>query len=586
MSIFQYADEEGLGKVAAVDTTHVTLGVDNVQVLRNMQVNRLVALRSSRAGQHYIGIIQKIIRRFMEQREQEACMAEEMSEADECREINTVRIALIGTFYDRYLEQSNVFRRSLESVPEIEAVCFPIEGEQLSRFMRAISCQSGEHLHSLCLGHYALDEEAPAFLDANKLFQRHAVIVGSTGSGKSWATARLVEQIAQLPNANALLFDLHGEYQSLTGEGIQHYKIAGPHEAVHGGGVNEGILHLPYWLLSYEDLIHLLVDRSDQHAPNQAMLLSRMVVDAKRAYLERAQAGDLLANFTIDSPVPYDLAEVLDALGRLNAELVPGARGERQGDYYGRLSKLIARLENKRTDRRLAFMLNPPAEVHNLAWLETLAEALLCGKEHQPLHRGGVKVIDLSEVPSDMLPLVVGRIASLVFTIQQWTDKANRHPVALLCEEAHLYLPHPVREAGVEQAAPRYFGRIAKEGRKYGVGLVIISQRPSEVHPAILSQCNNFITLRLSNAADQQVIHRLLPESLGGFAAWLPMLDAGEALVVGDASLLPSRIRIAEPKQKPNSRTFNFWEEWSSCGKHNGIRQAVHAWRMQSQAGE
>ncbi len=581
MSIFSYTIEEGLGKVAAVDTTHVTLWVENVHVLSSMQVNRLVALRSSRAGQHFIGIIQKITRRFMEQEAADTGKEAE-AEAEAYREINTVRVVLIGTFYDRYLDQPNMFRRSLESVPEIEAACYPIEGERLSRFMQAISCQSGEQAHSLNLGHYALDEDAAAYLDANKFFSRHAAIVGSTGTGKSWATARLVEQIAELPNANALLFDLHGEYQQLSGTDIQHYKLAGPREMLQGGSVEAGILHLPYWLFGYEDLIQLFVDRSDQHAPNQAMLLSRMVIDAKRFYLERIQAEELLASFTIDSPVPYDLSEVLKGLRRANSEMVAGARGSRQGEHYGRLNRLIARLENKRTDRRLAFMMNPPAQVHHLSWLEMAAQALLGGKEYQSAGKGGVKVIDFSEVPSDMLPLVVGRLASLVFSVQQWTGDEGRHPIALLCEEAHLYLPHSANGTRTYSAAHRHFERIAKEGRKYGVGLVIISQRPSEIHPAILSQCSNFITLRLSHSADQQVVHRWLPESLGGFAAWLPALDTGEALVVGDASLLPSRIRLAEPKQKPNSRTVAFWEEWSRCGKHNGIRQAVRAWRMQS----
>lgn len=580
MGIFQGADEEGLGKVAAVDTTHVTLWVENVQVLRNMQVNRLVALRSSRAGQHFIGIIQKITRRFMEEE------IDDETGVGAHREINTVRVVLIGTLYDRYLDQPNVFRRSLETVPEIEAACYPIEGEQLSRFMQVISSQSGEQACSLHLGHYSLDEEAIAYLDANRFFQRHAAIVGSTGTGKSWATARLVEQIAQLPNANALLFDIHGEYRTLSGEGIQHYKLAGPQQFLQGRGVEEGVLHLPYWLLGYEDLISLLVDRSDQHAPNQAMLLSRMVIDAKRTYLQRMQEKELLAAFTIDSPIPYDLDEVLDGLNRSNTEMTAGVRGSRQGEHYGRLGRLIARLESKRTDRRLAFLMNPPAEACRFTWLETVAQALLCGREHQSGSRGGVKIIDFSEVPSDILPLVAGRLASLVFSIQQWTEDRHRHPIALLCEEAHLYLPHPGSSKGFVQTTNRYFERIAKEGRKYGVGLIIISQRPSEVDPAILSQCSNFVTLRLSHAADQQVIQKWLPESLGGFAAWLPALDTGEALVVGDASLLPSRIRIAEPTQKPNGQTIPFWAEWSRCGMPNGIQRAVHAWRMQSMARE
>ncbi|MGM0882294.1 MAG: ATP-binding protein [Bacillota bacterium] len=581
MTIFQYADEDLLGKVVAVDTASVTLLVNNVEVLRKMQVNRLVALRSSRAGQHLIGIIHKIIRKTIDA---ELQLADEEYDREVFHENNSVRITLIGTFFDRLLMKTNVFRRTLETVPEIDANCYPIEGEKLSRFMQAISFQTGEQENPLSLGNYTLDEEAIAFLDANKFFQRHAVIVGSTGSGKSWTTARLVEQIAELPNSNAILFDLHGEYKNLSDDGIKHYKVAGPAEIQNGGDIEDGVLYFPYWLLGYEDMISMLVDRSDQNAPNQSMVLSRAVTSSKLSFLKEANEQELIANFTIDSPIPFSLDSVLVELNRLNTEMVDGARGDKQGEFHGKLSRFIARLENKRSDRRLAFMMNPPSRVNDLGWLEKLAEALLCGRDNQQEKTGGVKIIDFSEVPSDILPLVVGRVASLVFSIQQWTEKSDRHPVALLCDEAHLYIPNNVAagSSSAYEVSERYFERIAKEGRKYGVGLVVISQRPSEVNKTILSQCNNFVALRLTNADDQNVIKRLLPDNLGGFAELLPVLDTGEALVVGDASLLPSRIRIAEPNNKPNSNTIDFWDEWKVCNKENSISRAVKSWRTQS----
>jgi hypothetical protein len=145
-------------------------------------------------------------------------------------------------------------------------------------------------------------------------------------------------------------------------------------------------------------------------------------------------------------------------------------------------------------------------------------------------------------------------------------------------------MPNRTDAGGVEAAALRYFERIAKEGRKYGVGLVVISQRPAEVSRTVLSQCNNFVALRLTNAEDQSVIQRLLPDSLGGFTGLLPVLDTGEALVVGDASLLPSRIRIHEPTAKPNSGTVDFWDEWSRDEQRQAVEQAVHSWRRQSLA--
>lgn len=148
---------------------------------------------------------------------------------------------------------------------------------------------------------------------------------------------------------------------------------------------------------------------------------------------------------------------------------------------------------------------------------------------------------------------------------------------------AHLYMPAQSDGMTAQDGAVDVFARIGKEGRKYGIGLVVVSQRPSEVNRTVLSQCNNFIALRLTNAEDQNVIQRLLPDSLGGFAELLPILDTGEAIVVGDASLLPSRIRIAEPTNKPASGTINFWDEWGKKSILDAVPQAVHSLRCQNQ---
>lgn len=207
----------------------------------------------------------------------------------------------------------------------------------------------------------------------------------------------------------------------------------------------------------------------------------------------------------------------------------------------------------------------------------------LCCKLMLPAQNGkkGVKIIDFSEVPSDILPLIVSLIARVVFSVQQWSQVGERHPIAIFCDEAHLYIPAHT-EKSIDDASLVTFERISKEGRKYGVGLVVISQRPSEVNRTVLSQSNNFIAMRLTNADDQAVVKRLLPDSLGDYAEMLPILDIGEALIVGDASLLPSRIRIAPPKLKPRSATIDFWDEWAKETSAVNIRNAIEALRKQS----
>jgi DNA helicase HerA-like ATPase len=579
--LFSFNDSDALGVVRAVDTASVVVGVENLDLLRRMQVNRLAVLQSTRAGQFLIGIVQRIVRDAPTAKEREA---EEASGDSTEVERNTVKVTLIGTFIENDGSKSHVFRRTLESVPEIDANCFSLEGELLTRFMRVVSDQSLNASPKLSLGHYALDHNAEAFLNANRFFQRHAAIVGSTGSGKSWTTARLVEQIASLKNGNAILFDIHGEYKTLLSDGIRHLRIAGTSDIDSGRNLDDGVLYLPFWMLAYDDMISMLVDRDDNNAPNQAMVMSRAVVSAKKRFLEAGGHSDILSNFTIDSPVPYALDAVRQELDDKNSEMIPGARAgsEKQGDFFGKLSRLVSRMENRISDRKLGFMFHVPPEAMMLEWLERLAKKLMAGTRDQGDSKGGVKIVDFSEVPSDVLPLVVSRIASMVFSVAQWTAPDSRHPIALLCDEAHLYLPERLGNAGAIGASLGTFHRIAKEGRKYGVGLVVISQRPSEVSRTVLSQCNNFVALRLTNADDQSVVQRMLPDNLGGLAGILPVLDTGEALVVGDACLLPARIRIAEPVCKPNSATVNFWDDWSADVTRERIAAAVQAWRRQS----
>jgi len=583
MTIFSFDDAEALGRVQSVDTATVIVRIRDVEALRSLQVNRLVVLQSSLAGQHLIGVIQKITRTAVEQKLGPTDVDGEGAE-EVFPEVNLVRVSLIGTLIDLAGGKPNVFRRTLETVPEIEANCFSLEGERLTKFMEVISAVTGTG-QRLSLGHYTLDQNAEAFINGNKLFQRHAVVVGSTGSGKSWTTARLLEQVAALDNANAIVFDIHGEYGSLVGDGFRHLRVAGPSDIEAGRGLGDGVLHLPYWLLSYEALVSMFVDRSDQNAPNQAMLMSRTVIDAKTAYLKAGSHADVLAAFTIDSPVPFQVQAVIGALDNLNTEMVPGASAgkEKQGDFHGKLSRLIQRLESKVSDRRLGFLFPPGTATLDFAWLDELVSILLAGRDALPDKKGGVKIIDFSEVPSDILPLIIGMVARLAFSVQQWLPIDKRHPVALFCDEAHLYIPEQVTSSAAENSIA-IFERIAKEGRKYGVGLVVISQRPAEVNRTVVSQCNNLIAMRLTNGDDQAVVRRLLPDSLGGFGDLLPVLDTGEALVVGDAILLPTRVRVAPPVNEPRSGTINFWDKWADATSTSPLAAAVNSWRRQSVA--
>lgn len=564
MKIFNFEKMDVIGKVKSVDTSTAIIHVENTALMSKIQVNHLIVIRPSKPNQNLIGLVTKIMRKFDDE--------EDLSEGEEISKHDIIKVLLIGTLLDKIGIQKNIFKRTLESVPEIDADCFIMSEDNLTDFMSVVSSTNENSEHSLKIGTYAINNTATAWVDGNKLFQRHAVIVGSTGSGKSYTVATLIEQIAKLQSSNALLFDIHGEYDPITDGNVQHYKIAGPTNTL-----SDDVLFLPYWLLTYEEMTSLMIDRSDNNAPNQAMLFSRAVLEKKKEFLEQNDRDYMINNITIDSPIPYSIDRLIDNLSHYNTEMVPGSRGEKKGDFNGQLSRFIQRLESKKDDKRLNFMFCSDPKLLDYNYMNSLCSKLMSSASNG----GGVKIIDFSEVPSDILPLVVSLIARVIFFVQQWIDKDKITPIALFCDEAHLYIPESATQ-GAETTSLQSFERISKEGRKYGLSLIVITQRPAEVDRTVLSQSSNFIAMKLTNAEDQNVVKRLLPDSMGNFADLLPILDVGEALIVGDASLLPSRINISKPNQCPNSNTIKFWDEWSKEHSENAVLLAVEALRRQS----
>jgi len=552
-----------IGKVQSVDTSNVSIKVDKEEILNSVQVNQIVRIRSTKTGEKIIGMISKIIRRAISERIDQDVEFGTVVE-------NLMRVNLIGTLLDKVGTEQNVFKRTLNTVPSINADCFLLEKEELTAFMNSVSRNIQNPLK---IGSFIISEESDANLDGNKFFQRHAVIVGGTGSGKSWTVANILEKASELPSVNSIVFDLHGEYKPLAElKNTQFLKIAGPSDMP-----KDNAIFLPYWLLSYEEIEAMLLDRSDQNAPNQARALFDLIIENKKMVLKAEGKQDILTNFTIDSPIPYKINSVLSSLNQKDEEMVEGSTVKgKQGPLYGKLTRFIQRLQSKQSDKRLNFIFNSDESLLKFDWFETLVSKLLdFGK-----NKKGLKIIDFSEVPSDILPLIAGLVGRIVLSIQQWMPETKRHPVALFCDEAHLYISTDSK-GGIDERGLVAFERIAKEGRKYGVSLVVISQRPADVNKTVLSQCGNFIAMRLTNPDDQNVVKRLFPDNLGDFAEMLPILDIGEGLIIGDAVLLPSRVKIDMPKIKPNSATINIWDEWAETKSENGISEAIESLRKQ-----
>ena len=574
----QFQEGDRLGRVAAVDTSRALISVEDHQHMTTIAVGNLIAIQGRTAAEFLIGIVERATRSVSEKLLLDETAEDGSIPLGESQE-DFIKAVLIGTYRTVDGSSSNTFKRGADCFPQIDRDCFHVSSKNLQQFMNLLSMKVKER-ERFTLGHFMADQTAIAVANGDKFFQRHAAILGSTGSGKSWAVALMLERAAALKSANLIVLDMHGEYSPLC-EGpnaiAQQYRIAGPGDL---DKPDDSCLFLPYWLLNREEMLALILDRSDDNAPNQAARFTEHVRALKEKVLTDSKKTDVLATFTVDSPIPYPLNGMIECLNKDNSGRVPGAKEgtDKEGPWFNKLTRFITRMETKVSDKRVGFMFQPPAMCNEYGWLEKMLGSLFAVSDTQR----GIKIIDFSEVPSDVLPIVTGVLARLLYSIQFWMDKDSRHPLTIVCDEAHLYLPVRDSAEAAEKRALESFERIAKEGRKYGVSLLVVSQRPSDVSRTILSQCNNFLVLRLTNDQDQSVVKRLMPESMGGITDILPLLDLGEALLLGDSILLPTRIKLDKPTIEPASATRQFWSDWATqTPKPDAVSKAVEALRRQ-----
>ncbi|MDL2290560.1 ATP-binding protein [Desulfovibrio sp. OttesenSCG-928-F20] len=562
-------DNEYLGKVSAVDTNKVVIIVDDHDKMTKICVGNLVAIQGTLTSEYLIGIIDRATRSTVEK-----MFMDDQDDNDSTFDISEsqqdlIKVVLIGTYRTVDGERRNTFKRGADSFPQIDKRCYQLTANNLQNFMNILSADVPEE-ERMTLGQYIADKKATAIANGDKFFQRHAAILGSTGSGKSWTVTLILEKAANLIYSNMIVLDMHGEYSPLCDAKAgfaEQFKIAGPGDL---NGDKENTLFLPYWTLNREEMLAMILDRSDSNAPNQASRFTEHVRQLKGETLSVLGRNDVLETFTVDSPIFYDLHALTERLKQDNIErkLNEETKKMNNGEWNGKLTRFIARLESKIEDRRYGFLFQPPEETQSYEWLAKMIGSLFnTGKGKR-----GIKIIDFSEVPFDVLPIVVGVFARIIYNIQFWMTNTERHPITFVCDEAHLYLPVKDDADASEKRALEAFERIAKEGRKYGVSLLVVSQRPSDVSRTILSQCNNFLVLRLTNDQDQNVVKRLVPDSMVGLTDILPLLDTGEALLFGDSILLPTRIKVDIPKLKPDSATRKFWTDWS---RQEPIKDAV-----------
>jgi DNA helicase HerA-like ATPase len=392
------------------------------------------------------------------------------------------------------------------------------------------------------------DPSLPALISVDDLLGKHFAVLGTTGAGKSCAIALMLRAIlSRHDSGHVLLLDLHNEYSPVFGERAE---VLTPET-----------LELPYWLLTFDELVEVVVGPRVPEREPDISILNECVLAAKRMWGDQKDR-----TVTVDMPVPYrlgDLTKLIDeAVGRL----------ERANDTspYLRLKNRLARLQN---DRRYGFMFPGLSVKDNMA-------AILSRLFRIPVQGKPVTIVDLSSVPSEILNVVVSVICRMTFDFALWSEGSM--PVLLICEEAHRYVPND-QSQGFEPTK-KILSRIAKEGRKYGISLGVVSQRPSELSMSILSQCNTIFALRLSSQKDQDFVRGAMAESALGLLDFLPSLRNGEAIAVGEGVSVPVRIAFDEllPEHQPNSRTVAFSAAWSGDSTSSSfVAEVVDRWRRQ-----
>ncbi len=448
-----------------------------------------------------------------------------------------MEIQLIGTL------QNGRFSRGVSSFPLLGNQVYPAIIEDLKTIFSTF------RENNFSLGSLSLMDQERLYLDPNKFFAKHVALFGSTGSGKSCTTASVLQKVQQLENTHIILLDLHGEYE--------------PAFVEHGNIIKITELELPYWLMNFDELCETFVDENEPSAHNQMMVMKDAILDSKRG-----KNLTLKEFLTIDTPVYFDFLEVSARMRSLDTERTLGGK---EGPFYGQFTRFLVRLESKIQDRRYEFLFKPKKYKSSDTFNELLTRlfGIDTGKR--------VTVLDLSRVPFDVINVLISLLGRIIFDFNLWNSARHNFPILIVFEEAHTYLS----AVGKSNAARKTVERIAKEGRKYGVSCMIVSQRPSEISETITAQCNNFIAMRLLNPNDQNYVRKLVPDALSSLIDILPTLQQGEAFIIGDAVAIPARVMIDIPSPTPASGDIKFFNKWQKKEADTIVADVVSNWWKQ-----
>jgi len=461
-------------------------------------------------------------------------------------ERRVVEIQLVGEIVVPEAGASIRFQRGVSTYPGLGAAVYAASAAEL----RLVYARP--EAASVAIGMVNQDRSLPAYIMTDETIGKHFAVLGTTGSGKSCSTALILRAIlSEYPCGHVMMIDPHNEYWTAFGEAAEV--------------IRPDTLDLPYWLLDFEETAAVLVSKTSETTEAEATILKWAIVEAKRKFAGQDEPTD---HYTVDTLVPYRLGDLV--------KLVDNAMGELD-NAEGTIpyKRIIARIEALRADRRLDFMFGVPFVQDNM--VEILARLFRI-----PTYGKPITILDISGLPAEIVDVVVSLVCRTLFDFAVWTPREQSQPVLLVCEEAHRYAPE--RETDGFAPTKRALARIAKEGRKYGIGLCLVSQRPSELATGILSQCNTLFAMRMSNDRDYEFVKRAMPESAHGLLGALPALRTQEAIAVGEGVSVAMRIRFDDmyDTERPQSGTAQYARLWSDeTADEQLVAETIYRWRNQ-----
>ena len=445
--------------------------------------------------------------------------------------MKVIECSIIGSLID------GKFKKVVDKYPTTDITSREITADEFSAMI------SGNEKNGFCLGNYT-EYDCPAFIDGNKFYQRHACIVGNTGSGKSETVAKIMEETAKLPGANIIVFDIHGEYGKISY--VDNIEV-GPGFA------------FPIWMFGFSGMVANILKIKEESS-------SVMMAALRKGYNIICPDGNE------NKPCYFDYKALVDWIEYLNEQMVgtgeyyktgdkAGNEKTVKGDYNGKLANVLNLLKSKMEDKRYSFLFEDRTE----DYLHYLVKRIMGGDNP-------VKNIDLSAVPHDVAIPIIGVITKLIYDIQR--SRKDKTPIVIVCDEAHVYIPKEFQLSASERRMVEIFEDIAKEGRKFGVTLFVASQRPSELNKTIMAQCANFIVSKLNNENDKSMIKGMLPDGSEAVIDSTTMFAPGDVLVIGDASPIPMKIHVQLANERPLSRTIDFWDIWKEK-KDVDLKQSI-----------